>query len=185
MQQAIAINKNNQGTDYLVLYITADRNMQPMEAHLWKKVLTYTTAFTQTPMSQREASILYQSCFIPALAYLLPAMWLPDSFFEKVHRLSISTILNKMGFHCNLPRSLVFAPRAIGSIGLCNLQYKMEVQQVLILIRYLCAQTTLGKAIEILLCQYQLWAGLSKPSSKITGLASGSQIAGSHISTKP
>jgi len=67
-----------------------------------------------------------------------------------------------MGFHQNLPRSIVFAPRAMGGVGLCNLQHEMDVQQLLILLWHLHAQTMLGKAIEILLQQYQLWAGLNQ-----------------------
>ncbi len=160
--QPIPISDNHAGTRYLGLYITVDRNTTPMEQHLWKKALLYTTAFRRTPMSRREAGVLYRSCFVPALSYPLPATWLPDAFFEKVHRLSTSTILNKMGFHRNLPRSLVFAPRAFGGIGMCNLKTEMEVQQIMILLRHMRAKTPLGQAIEILIRQYQLWAGVSQ-----------------------
>jgi len=133
--QSVPVSKHNEGTHYLGLYITVDRNTKPMEQHLWKKALTYTTAFRRTPMSRRKAGVLYCSCFIPALP--LPATWLPDSFFEKVHRLSTSTILNKMGYHRNLPRCLVYAPRIFGGIGMCNLQTEMEVQQIMILLRHM------------------------------------------------
>jgi len=114
-------------------------------------------------MSRREAGVLYRSCFIPALSYPLPATWIPDSFFKKVHTLSTSTILNKMGYHRNLPRCLVYAPRTVGGIGLCNLQTEMEVQQIMIVLRHMRAKTPLGQAIEILIRQYQLWAGVSQP----------------------
>jgi len=50
-QQIITILKNNESTCYLGIYITADRNMQPMENHLWKKALLYTSAFHRTPMT--------------------------------------------------------------------------------------------------------------------------------------
>jgi len=63
-QPTIAINKNHEGTHYLGLYITADQNTKPMENHLWKKALTYTTAFHRTLMSHCEAGVLYWSCFI-------------------------------------------------------------------------------------------------------------------------
>jgi len=108
-----------------------------MELHLWKKAVTYTNALRRTPMSRREAGVLYRSCFIPAISYPLLATWLLDSFFAKVHRLSTSMILNKMGYHRNLPRCLVFAPRTFGGIGLCNLQTEMEVQQIMILVRHM------------------------------------------------
>jgi len=76
--------------------------------------------------------------------------------------LSPSTILNKMGFHRNLPQSLVFAPCELGGIGLCNLRYEMEIQQIIILLRHLQVQTTLGKAMTVLLHQCQLSAGIHR-----------------------
>jgi len=80
-------------------------------------------------MSRREAGVLYRSCFLPALTYSFPAMGLPPTFLERIHKLSTSTILNKMGYHRNLPRSVVFAPRNMGGIGLCNLIYEQSAQQ--------------------------------------------------------
>jgi len=75
----------NQGTRYLGLYIPGDRNTKPMEQNLWQKALKYTTTFQHMPMSQQEVAMLYRSCFLPALTYPLPATWLPDTFFDKVH----------------------------------------------------------------------------------------------------
>jgi len=134
-----------------------------MEANLWEKATRYTSAFQKTPMTHCEAGVLYRSCFIPAIAYPLPATWLPDLFFEKMHRLSTSTILNKMGFHRNLPRCMVFAPRSRGGVGMQNFQHEMETQQLMILLRHLQAKTQLGQALTILIRTYQLWAGLSDP----------------------
>jgi len=151
----------NQGTRYLGLYITGDRNTKPMEQHLWQTALKYTAAFQWTPMSRWEAAILYRSCFLPALTYPLLATWIPDKFFDKIHRLLTSVILNKMGYHKSLPRSLVFAPKELGGIGLCHLQHEMEAQQILILIRHMHAHTPLGSTIGILIKYYQLWAGLA------------------------
>jgi len=47
----------------------------------------------------------------------------------------------------------------MGGVGLVNLQNKMEVQQILILVQHLHADTSLGKAMEVLIRQYQMWAG--------------------------
>jgi len=74
----------------------------------------------------------------------------------------MSTILNKMGYHQNLPRYMVFVPKQMGGVGLHNLCHEMELQQIMILICHLQANTQLGKVIQILLCTYQLWAGLSE-----------------------
>jgi len=122
-----------------------------MEQHLMKKAILYTTAFRRTPMNHREAGVLYRSCFLPALAYPLPATWLPDTFFEKIHQISTSTILNKMGYHRTLPRSMVFAPKHFGGVGLRNLQTEMEMQQIIMLLRHLRAKTPLGQTMEILI----------------------------------
>jgi len=100
---------------------------------------------------------------LPALTYPLPATWLPDCFFEKIHHLSTSIVLNKMGFHKNLPRSMVFAPQATGGVGMQHLQYEMETQQIMILLRHLRVKTPLGFALSILIRTYQLWAGFSDP----------------------
>jgi len=162
-QTPIPITKNDEGMCYLSIYIMIDRNTTPMEKNLWSKAMLYTTAFRRTPMNCHEAGVIYCSCCIPAMSYPLPATWFQDTFFAKVHQLSTSTILNKMGFHHTLPRCLVFAPRAFGGVGLCNLQTEMKVQQLLILIRHMRAQTPLGNSIELLIQQYQLWAGVSQP----------------------
>jgi len=67
-----------------------------------------------------------------------------------------------MGYHSWLPCSMVFVPQAMGRVGLCNLWHKMEMQQVIILLCHLCAKTLLGVTIDLLLGQYQLWAGISQ-----------------------
>jgi len=161
--EKIQILKPHHGTRYLGVYVTMNGSTKPMESHLWKKALLYTKAFQRTHMSRREANVLYRSCFVPALAYPLPATWLQLSFFDRIHRLSTSTLLNKMGYHRFLPRAMVFAPRTMGGVGLCNLHHEQFAQQLIILLRHLRAQSSLGKTLEILLRTYQLWAGTSKP----------------------
>jgi len=131
-----------------------------MEDHMLKQAVTYMQACQCTHMSHQEANVLYRACFLPALTYSFPAMWLSEKVREQLQTLSMSTILNKMGLHHNLPRSLVFAPHNLGGIGLCNLIHEQSVQQVLILIWHLCAKTNLGNALELLIRMYQLWAGL-------------------------
>jgi len=97
------------------------------------------------------------------MAYPLPATWLPDTFFDKVHQMLMSTILNKMGYHQNLPQNMIFAPRMIGGVGLCNLQHEMEAQQILILLQHMRSRTPLGCTMEILIRYYQLWAEIQQP----------------------
>ncbi len=65
-----------------------------------------------------------------------------------------------MGYHRTLPRTMVFAPHSMGGISFHNLQHEMEAQQILILVHHLRAKMPLGKAMEVLIRQYQLWAGL-------------------------
>jgi len=109
-QQTIQVLKPNKGTRYLGIYVTRSGNTQSMQNNVWSKALIYTKAFQRTHMSCREAQVLYRSCFLLALTYSFPAMALPVSFLERIHKLSTSTILNKMGYYRNLPRPLMFAP---------------------------------------------------------------------------
>jgi len=158
--QKIPILALNEGTRYLGIYVTRSGATKPMEDHVWKTATTYTRAFQRTHMSRREANVLYRSCFLPALTYSFPATWMPHQFLERIHKLSTSTILNKMGLHSCLPRSMVFAPREVGGVGLCNLIHEQGTQQLLILLRHLRSKTALGTAIEGLIRTYQVWTGL-------------------------
>jgi len=96
------------------------------------------------------------------VAYPLPATWLSDKFLEWIHWLSTLMILNKMGFHRTLPQSMVFAPCSMGGVRLCNLSYKQQAQQIIILIQHLHASSPLGHTLEIIIRKYQLWAGIHK-----------------------
>ncbi len=140
-QQTIQVLKPNEGTRYLGIYVARNGDTKTMQDHIWRKALLYTKAFQRTHMSRRKAGVLYQSCFLPAITYSFPALGLPATFLERIHKLSTSTILNKMGYHRNLPRSVVFAPRHMGGIGLCNLIYEQSAQQTIILLQHLRANT--------------------------------------------
>jgi len=95
----IPFPKISEGTQYFGIYIIANRNTNPMEQHLWTKATSYLQAFHSTAMDCREVNVLYCSCFLPVLTYPLLAMWMPDQFFEKLHGLLTTMILNKMGCH--------------------------------------------------------------------------------------
>jgi len=161
--QHIPILPLHAGTRYLGIYVTRSGATKPMEDHVWSKATLYTKAFQRTHMTRREATVLYRSCFLPAITYSFPATWMQPTFFERIHRLSTSTILNKMGYHRKLPRSMVFAPREVGGVGLCNLIYEQGAQQIIILLRHMRAKTPLGTATELLIRTYQVWAGIQQP----------------------
>jgi len=133
-QSRIEILAPDEGTRYLGIYISPNGSTTTMETHLWKKAVLYTKALQCTHMSCREAGVLYHSCFLPAIVYPFPATWIPEHFLNRIMHLSTPTILNKMGLHHNLPRSMVFAPRTIGGMGLCNLTHEHAAQQIIILI---------------------------------------------------
>jgi len=158
--QSIPLLDIHKGTRYLGIYMTRSGATKPMEDHVWNTATLYTRAFQRTHMSRHEANVIYRSCFLPAITYSFPATWMPQTFLNRIHKLSTSTILNKMGMHSRLPRSMVFAPREMGGVGLCNLIYEQGTQQLIILLRHLRAKTPLGLAIEGLIRTYQLWASL-------------------------
>jgi len=55
---------------------------------------------------------------------------------------------------------IAFAPGCLEGIGLCNLIHEQFSQQLIILLRHLCADTILGCTMETMIQRYQLWAGL-------------------------
>jgi len=137
--QQIHILALHEGAQYLGIYVTRSGNTKPMEDHLWKAAVLYTKAFQRMHMLRHEAGVLYQSCFLLALTYPLPATWLPELFLERIMTLSMSTILNKMGLHHNLPRSLVFASQHLGGFSLSHLTHKQGAQKIIILVYHLRA----------------------------------------------
>jgi len=58
---------------------------------------------------------------------------------------------------------MVFVPCSIGRIGLCHLHHEQSAQQMIILLQHLHANSPLGQTLEILVCTYQLWAGMPHP----------------------
>jgi len=154
-QDQIQILQPSDGTCYLGIYVATYGSSKPMENHLWKKAVLYSKVFQWMHMSCLKVGILYQSCFIPANKYPFPTTWLPLLFLECNHQLSPSTILNKMGYHCNLPRSMVFVPWDMGGVGLCHLYYKHGTQQVIILLCHLQVCIPLGTTLEVLIHTYQ------------------------------
>jgi len=114
-----------EGTHYLGLYINQLCTMRPMEKHIWQKALVYTKAFQQTHMSHHEASVLYCSCFLPALSYPLLAVWLLLAFLDRIHLLSTPIILNKMDSTATSPTVLSLHHDVwVASISLCNLSHE-------------------------------------------------------------
>jgi len=73
----------NAGTRYLGIYVTRSGVTKPMEDHVWNKALLYTKAFQRTHMNRREATVLYCSCFLPAITYSFPATWMLPSFLDE------------------------------------------------------------------------------------------------------
>jgi len=80
--QTIPVLPLQAGTRYLGIYVTRSGATKPMEDHVWGKALRYTSAFQRTHMTRREATVLYRSCFLPALTYSFPATWMPEKFLE-------------------------------------------------------------------------------------------------------
>jgi len=145
IQDRITFLKRTQGRCYLGVYISPDGSMKPMEHQLWTKAVTYTTTFQWMQMSHCEAGVLYQSCFLPSNLAPKP--------ISQMHPWTVHLYDIKQDDHM-LPRSMVFAFRNFGGVGLSNLNHKQGAQQVIILLWHLQAGTTLGITIELLVCSY-------------------------------
>jgi len=95
-----------------------------------------------------KAHTVYKQCYLPAIAYPLPATSKKPTANQGTQDTVTTVFLSCMG---NFPHSATFAPANLGSLGLCHIGYKQDVQNTLFLIKHIHAQTTNGTILWILL----------------------------------
>ncbi len=74
-----------------------------------------------------------------------------------------SIFISRMGYPRHLPRCVVYAPKAVGGLGMRHLRQEQGVQQTLHLLRHLRANTSNGKLYALTIDQYQIVAGTQQP----------------------
>jgi len=125
--------------------------------------MQYYTFLQRTPLSRREARVIYRQCYLPKVTYPLPATTMPPAMIYKSQAAVTSLFLNKMGYPRHMPRAVVFAPASVGGLAFRHLGHEQGVQQVLQLTKHMRAGTTNGTLYRNLIDAYQIHSGLSLP----------------------
>jgi hypothetical protein len=88
--------------------------------------------------------------FNPSIKYLLATTFINKSILMQLQKPVIHAVLRRLGFNNHMPRSIVFASKKLGGIGLLDLPSEQGVSQVQLLISHLRATSYLK--IQLLSC---------------------------------
>jgi len=144
-QHTLTRNHPQTAVRLLGVQIATDGNYATEYSMLQKWQAQYSVFLQRTPMTRREARVIYCQCYLPKVTYPLPATNIPP---EKIYQSQLhvtSQFLNKMGYPTTFPRAVVHAPCDVGGLGFQHLGHKQAVQQTLHLLWHLQANTTNGQ----------------------------------------
>ncbi len=110
-----------------------------------------------------ESWVAYRSIYLASMRYSLAATSFSQWDFNHIQSFPIQCILNKMGYHCSMPRTVVFGPTSMGGLRFTHLYSSQGSQQALSLLRHICHNSNLGKLMRVALSWFQLTAGVSFP----------------------
>ncbi len=152
----------------LGVQIAADGNYTTEYSTLQKRQAQYSVFLQRTPMTRREAGVIYRQCYLPKVTYPLPATTIPpDKLYQSQLRVT-SQFLNKMGYPITFPRAVVYAPRDVGGLGFRHLGHEQGVQHVLQLLKQLRTTSLNGQLYRTVIDAYQIRAGCARPILEYT-----------------
>ena len=97
------------------------------------------------PLTKLETWIAYTMFFVPSYTYIAVSISLQTSDITSIHRTFIPALLLKLGYQTTFPRSIVFAPKHIGGIGITPLNVIITQRKIKFLHRHIRKQKELGK----------------------------------------
>jgi len=164
------LTRNNPQTAVRLLgvQIAADGNYATEYQTLQQRQEQYSVFLQRTPMTRREARVIYRQCYLPKVTYPLLATNIPT---EKIYQTQLrvtSQFLNKMGYPTTFPRAVVYAPCAVGGLGFRHLGHEQGIQHVLQLLKQLRTTSLTGQLYCAVIDAYQIRAGCSRPILEYT-----------------
>ncbi len=156
-------NAPDKAVRLLGVHIVANGNYTTELQVLKDRQANYSTFLQRTPLTRREARVIYRQCYLPKVTYPLLATHIPTDKLYQTQLCVTMRFLNKMGYPAHLPWAVVYAPIEVGSLGFQHLGYKQGVQQVLQLVKHLRSTTLNGKIYRALIDAYQIVAGSARP----------------------
>ena len=92
---------------------------------------------SKSSMSSILSRVSYNTFFLPAVRYSLPATSMTAAELHRVQSLMTATILNKLGYNRHYPHSVAFAPRHQFGVGLIDLRIEQGLSQAQSLLDYI------------------------------------------------
>jgi hypothetical protein len=145
---------------YVGVQLALDGNMDAQTKDLQKKCHDISSILTQNYFNAIDANQGYTTVFAPSVKYVLPVTSICPSKLSNIQKISVSSILPRIGFNKHMPRSVVFASKSRGGIGVLNLPTEQGVSQIQLIITHLRAKSYLYNTILILMESFQLVTGI-------------------------
>jgi hypothetical protein len=126
---------------------------------LKNKCTIMSSIFANTYFNAHEANVGLTTVFAPSIMYALPLTTITPDQLRKIQQPVINSVLSRLGYNKHMPRSVVFAARTSGGIGLIDLPTEQGTAQVKLIVTHLLSRSYIHDTIMILLESYQVHAG--------------------------
>ena len=137
-------------TTYKILGTTQDideKNLQQFSV-LAKKAQAHTRALVAARTTPYQAWLHHTLCFVPSVAYPMPAFHLSDDQLHKLQSTYTAVLCNKLKLIQNHSQELLFGPVEFGGLGAIDLRIEAGISGIETIIRNL---RTAGTAQSIIL----------------------------------
>jgi hypothetical protein len=114
-------------------------------------------------LNRRQARIAYNSNYIPAMLYSIPAMGINESALYKVTQKAVARFLQILGIEKNFPRAAAFAPIKYGGIGLKHVYTESVLNKIESLMNHVNDRINLGRTMRRIINFTQMLAGTYTP----------------------
>jgi hypothetical protein len=146
----------------LGFYKAIDGNEKDQIIYLKTKSKKFGRSLHNANMSRKQAIMAYNMNNIPSMKYRLPACSLKLNTIESIQNSTIDKFLPYMGYDHGSPRALIHGPREMGGVGISHLYTEMMGMKLETIISHICANTVLGKSIQININNLQLCSGIAQ-----------------------
>jgi len=84
-----------------------DGNPQAEIKTLFKQCKLFQKVYTWCPLTQREATVIYSTIYLPTITYSFSATTIPCKSLKKAQSMTTLLILSKMGYNRIMPKAIV------------------------------------------------------------------------------
>jgi len=130
---------------------------------LYKCCRLFQKVYQTCPLTWCKATVTYTTIFLPTITYPFPATTLSLKTLNKAQSLMTPLVLSMMGYNCNMPKAVIYAPTSHSGIGFFHLHSKQGHQKVLQILKHLQTWTSLGATIELAITAHQIHSGVALP----------------------